>query len=186
MDMAESITPSLELEAVVSQAAEGNVDAFRRLYEQCKDKYYRLSLAICRDEFIAEEAVQESFIRMHRKLHRLKDPSSFKAWSYRIVINSSYSVLKKHRRNWVDLNDSIPSDNAINQDSSTIWKQLSKALARLPKGYRNVFILHYLQELSHEQVAAILNISIGTSKSQYHRARTQLRRLLTEQGINYE
>ncbi len=186
MVIAESITTSNELETFVSQAAAGNTDAFHWLYEKYKDEFYRMSLVICRDEFIAEEAVQESFIRMLRKLNRLREPAKFKAWSYRIVINSSYSVLKKHRRDWIELNESIPDEDSVSSDSAVVWKQLSKALVQLPKGYRNVFILHYLQELPHEQVAAILNISVGTSKSQYHRARGQLRQLLTEQGIKYE
>ncbi len=184
METAADKIPTTELVNTVARAASGDVDAFRNLYEQFKDELYRASLAICRDEFYAEEAVQESFIKMFRKLNKLRDHSSFKAWAYRIVINSSYTVIKKHNRDWVSIDDCNIGASG-DEESGATWQKLSAALSRLPKGYRNIFILHYLQELSHEQVAAVLSISVGTSKSQFHRARMQLRKFLSEQGISY-
>lgn len=173
------------LEEKVAAAQKGSIPAFRWLYENFKDEMFRTSLAICRSEFLAEEALQESFIRIYRKIHRLRNAKKFVPWLYRIVINTTYSTIKRHRNNWDELDGRQFEQNAVESDSS-IWDSLAVALQKLPKGYRNVFILHFLQSLPHEQVAVILNISTGTSKSQYSRARQKLKTIMHSMGVTYE
>ncbi|MFH1852608.1 MAG: RNA polymerase sigma factor [Candidatus Neomarinimicrobiota bacterium] len=178
--------PDRLLEATVERARQGEVGAYRWLYDRYKDEMYRASLALSRNEYLAEEAIQESFIRMHKNIKTLKDCSKFVPWLYRIVLNATYTTIRRHRNHWVDLDDEQAEIADNENPSRDVWQLLSSALRKLPKGYRNVFVLHYLQELPHEQVAAIMNVSVGTSKSQYHRAREKLRVIFTKMDIGYE
>ena len=170
-------------ENLVNALKDGNQSAFRQLYDNYKQPLFQTALAICRNQSDAEDVLQDSFVKIFRKINTLRNAAVLESWMYRIVINSAKSMTNGPHRKWNDLEEAPLKSNPV-QDSQ--WDQLTKALQDLPLGYRNVFVLHALQEIPQENVAEILGVSLGTVKSQFHRARKKLQKILKKSGVHYE
>ncbi|MBL7010981.1 MAG: RNA polymerase sigma factor [Candidatus Marinimicrobia bacterium] len=161
----------------------GDQTVFKTLYDNYKEPLYRTAVAICNNSNDAEDVLQDSFVKIFTKIDTLKKPEYLTTWMYRIVINAAKSMTKSKQRKW----DEVEEESLITQPKNdSQWFLLTTALQRIPVGYRNVFVLHAIQELPQEKVAAILGISIGTVKSQYHRGRMKLQKILKELGVHYE
>ena len=162
-------------------AARGTEWAFRELYGRHTPRLLQLILRIIAGTAAeAEDLVQETWLRATGKLEQFRWESSFGTWLCGIGINVSRDYLRRRaRRKEVGLTlvptaagrppDAGPELSAIDVD---------RALVRLPDGYRTVLVLHDIEGLTHKEVAAMLRISVGTSKSQLSEARRALRRLL--------
>jgi len=129
----------------------------------------------------AEDVLQESFINAFTKLNTFKGDASFGSWLKRIVINNSLNVVRKKKTFYEDLNeDKIESieeqDNEVNEGYTV--KDIRNAMLRLPDGYRVIFSLYMFEDLSHQEIAEQLNISVNTSKSQLSRAKSKLKSLM--------
>ncbi len=170
-------------EEIVKGLKAGNQAAFRQLYDKYKQPLYRTAVAICNDPADAEDILQDSFVKIFYKIGTLRNPAFLEGWMYRIVINAAKSATKSRHRKWDEIED---GSLLSHPEKDSQWHQLTQALQRLSLGYRNVFILIAIQELPQEKVANILGISIGTVKSQYHRARKKLQKILKEMDVHYE
>jgi RNA polymerase sigma-70 factor (ECF subfamily) len=143
-----------------------------------------------RNEAEAEDLTQEVFLQLYRKMDSFRGESAFSTWLYRVAVNV---VLMRLRRKSVstspleevtEAQDGVFSleqvlgtpDRALTSALDRL--NLERAVAQMPAGYRQVFLLHYVEGYGHREIARILGLSIGTSKSQLYKARVRLRQLL--------
>jgi len=164
-----------------------NIADFKRLYDRHSDEFYRIAISICGNTTEAEDVVQEAFIKIYKNISTLKDDSKLENWMKTILINTARTTVKKWWRKTNTLEDNLDYTQLsakVNYDES--WKSLVGLLQLIPIGYRNVFVLHALQDIPQQDVASILGVSLGTVKSQYFKARKLLRKKFEETGFNNE
>jgi RNA polymerase sigma-70 factor (ECF subfamily) len=136
----------------------------------------------------AEDLAQEVFIQLYRKAGSFRGESAFTTWLHRLTVNQ---VLMHFRRRGVrmeQVTEDGESPQQVVQGTENPSQMpvvdriaLDKAISQLPPGYRSVFVLHDVEGHEHEEVARLLGCSVGTSKSQLHKARMKLRQLLRQQ-----
>jgi RNA polymerase sigma-70 factor (ECF subfamily) len=170
-------------------AADGNIPAFELLYERYHRRTYSLCLRMTASPTEAEDLTQEVFIQLFRKISSFRGDSAFSTWLHRLTVNQ---VLMHFRRRSVknektSEDGEIPEQTVVGSANPNRMQvvdriALRNAIAELPKGYKSVFLLHDVQGYEHEEVARQLGISVGTSKSQLHKARLKLRGLLIRQA----
>jgi RNA polymerase sigma-70 factor, ECF subfamily len=175
--------------ALAQIAATGNISAFELLYERYHRRTYSLCLRMTNSQTEAEDLTQEVFIQLFRKIGSFRGDSAFSTWLHRLTVNQ---VLMHFRRRSVKNEKTSESGEMPEQTVSGTENPrkmpvldriaLKNAVAQLPNGYRNVFVLHDVEGYEHEEVARLLGISVGTSKSQLHKARLKLRGLLIKQN----
>lgn len=178
-------TPDIEL---CRMATSGNIAAFELLYQKYHRRTYSLCLRMTNSQTEAEDLTQEVFIQLFRKIGSFRGDSAFSTWLHRLTVNQ---VLMHFRRRSVK-NEKTSDDGEMpeqtvagsaNPNKMQVVDRiaLKNAIAELPNGYRRVFLLHDVEGYEHEEVARIMGISVGTSKSQLHKARLKLRGLLVKQ-----
>lgn len=154
---------------LITEVRGGDEAAFRELYRQHTPRLYAVTLRLLSRHSDAEDAVQEAWLRAVRGLNAFRGESSFATWLTGIGIRCALEILRK--RNPLILTPEEPSTSA-NQE---IVVDLERAVAGLPDGYRTVLVLHDIEGRTHEEIAALLDIEPGTSKSQLFHARRALR-----------
>ena len=169
-------------------AAAGDMGAFEEVYQRHHRRVYSICLRMLQNAHEAEDLTQDVFIQLYRKIGSFRGDSAFTTWLHRMTVNQ---VLMHFRRRSVK-NEKVSEDGEIPEQTVVGSSDpnrmqvidriaLRNAIAELPKGYKNVFILHDVEGYEHEEVARRLGISVGTSKSQLHKARLKLRGLLVKQ-----
>lgn len=185
-EVIEANSPDL---ALTQKAAQGNIAAFELLYERYHRRTYSLCMRMTNSQTEAEDLTQEVFIQLFRKIGSFRGDSAFSTWLHRLTVNQ---VLMHFRRRSVK-NEKTSEDGEMPEQTVSGTENprkmpvldriaLKKAVSELPPGYRNVFVLHDVEGYEHEEVARLLKISVGTSKSQLHKARLKLRGLLIKQN----
>ncbi|NJM54309.1 MAG: RNA polymerase sigma factor [Blastocatellia bacterium] len=184
-DFTENISEASSDLTLAQSAAKGNMFAFEELYNRHHRRVYSLCLRMLQNTHEAEDLTQEVFIQLYRKIGSFRGDSAFTTWLHRMTVNQ---VLMHFRKRTVKFEKTTeegetPEQVVIgtgNQDKMPIVDKiaLDSAIAQLPDGYRNVFVLHDVEGYEHEEVARILGCSVGTSKSQLHKARLKMRKLL--------
>lgn len=174
---------------LTQKAAKGNISAFEIIYERHHRRVYSLCMRMTNSQTEAEDLTQEVFIQLFRKVGSFRGDSAFSTWLHRMTVNQ---VLMYFRRRSVKSEKTSETGEMPEQTVSGTENPrkmpvvdkiaLKNAVAELPKGYRNVFILHDIQGYEHEEVARLMGISVGTSKSQLHKARLKLRGLLIKEN----
>lgn len=173
---------------LAQKAAAGNISAFELIYTRYHRRTYSLCLRMTNSTTEAEDLTQEVFIQLFRKSGSFRGDSAFSTWLHRMTVNQ---VLMHFRRRGVQ-NEKTTEDGEMpeqivrgteNHAKMPILDKiaLDKAVSQLPNGYRTVFLLHDVEGFEHEEIARMLKLSVGTSKSQLHKARLKLRKLLIEQ-----
>lgn len=165
--------------------------AFERLYRDHAGRLYNLlfRMAGSRDE--AEDLLQEVFLLAHRKVGSYRGESSLGTWLYRLAVNHCLDFLRGRQARMAKSTDSIDDEGGSEPAAllpsipTTITHiDLERAIGRLPEGCRTAFILHDVEGFEHNEVATLLGISEGTSKSQVHKARMKLRGMLSGTNIS--
>jgi RNA polymerase sigma-70 factor, ECF subfamily len=176
---------------LIKRALEHDDEAFRMLYERYKGKVYGLCLRFV-DVPTAEDLTQEVFLVVFRKLHTFRGEARFSTWLYRVTANLVFMRRRKdaHQiREALSLDqecadDQMHCDYAVSSDRrlecTAERMQLQEVFSRLPNGYATVFSLHDVYGYQHDEIARMLNCSVGNTKSQLHKARLKLRRMLLE------
>lgn len=175
-------TPDYELTQMSSQ---GNLEAFEMLYKKYHGRAYSLCLRMTGDVAKAEDLTQEAFIQLFRKAGSFRGESAFTTWFHRLTVNQ---VLMHFRKRSVK-NELTTEDGEVPEKPSSPRNKraqtpilnkidIKKAVHKLPPGYKSVFLLHDVEGFEHKEVAEMLGISVGTSKSQLHKARLKLRGML--------
>ena len=166
--------------ADVALAAAGDASAFERLYHAHVTRIHGLARRMLSDSD-ADEATQDVFVRAWEKLATFRGEAAFATWLHRLAVNvmlGRRSALGTRRRR--ELADDGPLELvAGSRQSPELRMDFEQAIARLPDGARQVFVLHDVEGYRHEEIAGMLGVATGTSKSQLHRARMALRHHLS-------
>jgi len=160
---------------------QGDIGALEELYKRHKDKVYALAIRLTNNVQDAEDIVQDVFVQVHRKINSFRGDAAFSSWLYRIATNISMSALRqRQRRRKEQTSEHIQArgHQAQVNDTRLLKPFLEEAIASLPPKSRMVFVLHDVQGFQHQEIAQMLNCSVGTSKSQLHKARSHLRKTL--------
>lgn len=164
-------------------ARSGDVRAFETLYRRHTDVMYATALRITNDADLAADVVHDAWVRAVERAGRFEGRSAFRTWIVGIVVN----LIREHRRS--ERQNGSPSD-----ETQTEWEMtaesaelevagvdpldLEAAIAALPTGFRQILVLHDVEGFTHDEIATMLSIAPGTSKSQLARARQRVRELL--------
>lgn len=165
------------------RARHGDQCAFRLLVERHSHAIFRLALRMTRNEYDAEDLVQETFLRAFKQIHRFDARSSFNTWLYRICVNCSLDLirsrkLKPSQTTWLDqIMTHEPSPERLSQ-SRQIASLLEPAMQQLTESERTAFILRHYEGCGIEQIAEILGVHAGAAKHSVFRAVQKLRRAL--------
>ena len=167
---------------VVAGCLKNNPVAQRQLYDMYSRKMLGLCFRYCKDRDEAEDIMQNAFIKVFENIGQFKGSGSLEGWIRKIMVNTVWSTLRKNKINEQSLNldDAeylAPSVDYISE--SVDAKDLLKLIQTLPSGFRTVFNLYAIEGYSHKEIGDMLEISEGTSKSQYSRARAYLQKCLT-------
>jgi RNA polymerase sigma factor (sigma-70 family) len=166
----------------VSRCRQGDKKAYRALYDLYARAMFNTAARILSNKAEAEEAVQDSFVKAFASLERFDQKYSFGAWLKRIVINRSLDLLRKKKVILVPLRDehAEEQDSAGEEEPPYRIESVLAQMQQLPPGYRTILSLIVFENCTHREVAELLGISEGTSKSQYNRAKKKLLELLKQ------
>lgn len=128
----------------------------------------------------ADEATQDAFVRAWEKLGTFRGDAAFGTWLHRLAINAflGFRAAAGRRHDRVKGTDNALEKMSGPRKQSELMLDFEMAIGHLPKGAREVFVLHDVEGFKHREIAGMLNVTVGTSKAQLHRARTILRRYL--------
>ena len=175
---------------IIRLAQQGDAAAFEIIYQHHCGRVYALCLRMLRDPVEAEDLVQEVFIQLFRKIHTFRGESAFSTWLHRLTANLVLMRLRRKRPVSISLDEITGSEEENGKPRQEIGGPdarlsglvdrvtLQSAIAQLPSGYREIFVLYDVQGYEHSEIAQILGRSIGNSKSQLHKARKRLHELL--------
>ena len=190
---ARTATPDpVEAEAL-AKAQAGDHHAFAHLYSLHKRRIYSLCLRMVGNIAEAEDLTQEAFLQLHRKIATFRGDSAFSTWLQRLAVNVVLMQLRKKGLSLISLDEAmepVPDEGPgrsfgapdLRLSGSIDRLALERAVADLPAGYRLIFILHDVEGYEHNEIASMLECSIGNSKSQLHKARLRLRDALRAQS----
>lgn len=184
---AETVTAPLTGDAaVLARAQAGDHHAFAQIYSLHKRRIYSLCLRMVGNVAEAEDLTQEAFLQLHRKIATFRGDSAFSTWLHRLAINVVLMHLRKKGLSLISLDEAMeptPEEGPgrsfgapdLSLAGSIDRLALERAISDLPAGYRLIFVLHDIEGYEHNEIAAMLDCSIGNSKSQLHKARLKLR-----------
>ena len=170
---------------LTQRAAQGDMQSFAELFERHNRRVYSLCLRMTQNVSEAEDLAQEVFVQLFRKVGSFRGESAFTTWLHRMTVNQVLMHFRKKKvRDEKTTEDGETPDSVVpgtadpNRMPIVDRIALDNAIAQLPPGYRTVFVLHDVEGYEHEEIARIRGCSVGTSKSQLHKARMKLRGIL--------
>lgn len=173
----------------------GDHAAFTELVRRYEGKVYQLALRLTGNDMDAMDVIQDVFLSVYQKIHTFRGHAAFSSWLYRITANAAFAKLNQRKRAAaISLDDVLPAVEEKATEGPSEWFQkpdtalfnketrdaLETAINNLPDDFRTVVILRDVQNLSNQEVADVLSLSIPAVKSRLHRARLALRRKLGE------
>ncbi|MGB7296422.1 MAG: RNA polymerase sigma factor [Candidatus Aminicenantales bacterium] len=177
--------PLATLSSLILRSQQGDERAMEEIYERYKKPLFNLAYRYTFDRVTAEDLLQDIFIKIFTHMKDVQKDATFVAWMYRIAVNTCYSFLRSRRsRNGKTLSlsevEGKKEEAVYDGHEDSLAKPLDEALQGLPERLRSVFLLHDVQGYKHEEIARMLGVSVGTSKSQLFKARMRIRERLKE------
>ncbi len=180
------VAPTYPQDEALARAQAGDHQAFAQLYALHKRRIYSLCLRMVNNVAEAEDLTQEAFLQLHRKIATFRGDSAFSTWLHRLAVNVVLMHLRKKGLQLTSLDEAMePTHDEgpgrsfgapdLSLTGSIDRLALERAVADLPAGYRLIFVLHDIEGYEHNEIATMLECSIGNSKSQLHKARLKLR-----------
>lgn len=184
---------TLTEEALIQKLSERNEIAFKQLVNEQKDRVYNVALGIVQNQEEAEDITQDVFIQVFESIDQFKGQSKLSTWIYRITVTHALEWLRSRKRKkrfgymirlfqsdagepGIDIPDFVhPGVQLENQEKARL---LFKAIDALPENQKVAFTLHKIEDLSYEEIAAIMEVSLGAVESLIHRARVNLQKKL--------
>jgi RNA polymerase sigma-70 factor, ECF subfamily len=158
------------------------VEAFETVYKQHAPRIYALATRMAGSPDEGEDLLQDIFLQAYRKLESFKGDSALGTWLYRLAVNHCLDFVRSRQAKMSKLTDTLDADTSAQpvarRETPVARIDLERALERLPAGCREAFVLHDVEGFDHREVAEMLGIAEGTSKSQVFKARMKLRGLL--------
>jgi RNA polymerase sigma-70 factor (ECF subfamily) len=187
-------TPRVDKDSpLIERVKAGDHAAFTELVHRYEGKVYQLALRLTGNEMDAMDVIQDVFLSVYQKIHTFRGAAAFSSWLYRITANAAFAKLNQRRRAAaVSIDDVLPAVEEQSSDIHSEWSQkpdavlsnkeardaLEKEIQNLPDDFRTVVILRDVQNMSNQDVAEILHLSVPAVKSRLHRARLILRKRL--------
>ena len=169
----------MENKDLIYKCQQNDRKAQAALYQKYKDTLFVLCLKYCRNTSDAEDVLQDGFITIFTKISTYKNTGSFEGWLKRIIINKAIDKYHSNKSKPLELIENYNHKVAVEEDISQYPLNIILSFVqKLPDKYRMVFSLYELDNHSHKEIAKLLNISIGTSKSNLHRAKKILQKNL--------
>ena len=170
---------------LIRQLQHRNLEALGYQYDRYQRLVYRTALGITGDVDAASDLLQDVFLRLHRFVHHVDRDRPFEPWLYRVTVNLAYSWIKRHSRwthsieevaEWLTGGKRNPPLQQVEQNED--WEQLRDGVLQLPVAHRVVVVMYYVNDLSLQQIADILEVPVGTVKSRLHYGRQALKTYL--------
>lgn len=173
---------------LISRAQDGDPQACAAIFDLHRRRVYSTCLLMTKNVSDAEDLMQDAFIQIFRGLGSFRGDSAFSTWIYRVVVNTVLMTRRKRHLREVSLDEPVsvdytPVQRELGGDDTELLGTvdrvaLTQAANELPAGCRTIFILHEVEGYEHHEIAERLRCSIGNSKSQLHKARLKMRKLL--------
>lgn len=173
---------------LIKRAQQGDAEAFSALIETYDKRIYAIAYKFMRNDHDAQDAAQESILKMYMNIHKFSFRSAFSTWMYRVTANTCLDLLRKKKThedideacNYIVSEDGEPMKEALNHELGEVIK---KAICQLPERYVPIIVLKDVDGKKYEEIAQILGISVGTVKSRLSRGREKLRNILLGEDI---
>ena len=192
--MSEDRGPVLPDEDLIRSAMDGDEEAFRGLMERYKGRGYGVALGIVGDPDDAQDVLQDAFVKAWYRIREFRFGSNFYTWFYRLLVNQAIDRWRKRSRaatvpldeRWLSEGISLPESAVYPKTpeqmagNRELVEGLNRAIAALPEYHRTVVVLREVDGLSYEEIAQVLDCSVGTVMSRLHYARAKLREALRE------
>lgn len=184
VDQAHSSVDAAPPEALVESCRRGEVHAFERLFHLHGSKMKSVALHLLGNVNDAEDAVQETFLKVHRGLRNFRGQSAFSTWVYRILVNTCYDMRRRGLRRLEEPAPEPHEDEELPHPAAPaanhpLRMALETCVAKLSESYRSVFLLYEVEGFKHSEIAEMLGISEGASKNRLFEAKRELRAMLT-------
>ena len=181
-------TDHTSLLELIERSREGDIQAMEDLYEHFKGSLFSFIYRFASNYQVAEDLLQETFLKVFTHIQDVEKVETFKSWLYRIAVNTCYIYLRGNRarlQKTVPLRDvdRIAAEEQSNSERIELGSSLERAIQSLTSKLKSVFILHDVQGFTHDEIARILGWSAGTSKSQLFKARMRIRKYLKNNSL---
>ena len=164
---------------IVARTQAGDTEAFEVLYRRHAARVYTLACRMAGSAEDGEDLLQEIFLQVYRKLGSFKGDAALGTWVYRLALNHCLDFVRSRRAKMSKLTETLDADTSFEptapRETPIARLDLERAIDRLPDGCREAFVLHDVEGFDHKEVAGLLDIAEGTSKSQVFKARAKLR-----------
>lgn len=161
---------------LIKRCQEGDISAFKEIYEDEKIRLYNVALRICGSREDAEDCIQEAFVKIYRSIETFKFESAFSTWIHRILVNTCLTHKNKNQISY-ELFDEPTAEPKMEYH---LLESLEKEISKLTEGYKSVFVLYEVEGFNHNEISEMLNITVGTSKSRLSRSKEILREKLKD------
>ena len=179
-----------EEKALLIKVKEGDLEAFQQLIQPCELKIYNTALGIVQSHHDAEDVMQETLIKIFSNIHKFKGDSKFSTWVYAIAVNAAKDHLRKKKS--VVSFDPAEHQQFLEDGGQEVVDQvvagetmgeIRSAMEQLKEEMKVPLVLRDIEELSYEEIAKILGLSLGTVKSRIFRGREKLREILVQKKV---
>lgn len=173
-------------DVLVDKAMGGDQVAFRQLYDMYAGRMYSLCKRYAGPSVETDDLFQEGFLKVYKNLQHFRREGSFEGWMRRIFVNTCLDFLKKNNPHFITLDvEESTHIHPITQHTSyhkLLNDELLKIIHQMPEGYRTIVNLHLVEGYAHKEIAQLLGISEGTSKSQLFKAKNRLKEMIEKNG----
>lgn len=200
MERREKVTQLNEMQ-LINQAQKGDVTAYEQLIRAYEQKIYQLCISILKNPEEAYDAAQEVCLKVWRQIVSYKYEAKFSTWIYKITTNQCLDILRKNKRKIKEVSLNYHDEEGDEEkltDIQSIWQDVSEvvvgkeknvilmqAIAELKEEYRLVLVLRDIEDYSYDEIAHLLDLSVGTVKSRISRARKGLKKILEQDKEPY-
>jgi RNA polymerase sigma-70 factor (ECF subfamily) len=171
---------------IISEIREGNTNSFKLIYEAFAPKFKGIAYRYTNDVDVANDMVQESFIKIYKKINSYRGDGNFEGWMKRILVNNCLNYISKEKKYIFEVGDSLaerPSSNWDEAINVLSFDEIVLLINKLPKGYKTVFNLSVFEGYSHKEIGELIGISESASRSQLTKAKAKLKEELKKINI---
>lgn len=175
-------------EKIIARARRGDADAFEQLVAAYRDQVFRLALRMCGSEADADEVAQEAFLSAWKALPNFRGESQFSTWLYQLSTHAAIDLMRREKRqiaadDITEVSAADPAPSPQQQAEQSEQREIVRdAILQLAPEQREVVVLRFMEELSYEEIGAVLKLPSGTVKSRLNRAKAQLKEILSKSG----
>lgn len=174
-------------EKIIARARRGDADAFEQLVVAYREQVFRLALRMCGSEADADEVAQEAFLSAWKALPNFRGESQFSTWLYQLTTHAAIDLMRREKRqiaaDITEVSAADPAPSPQQQAEQSEQREIVRdAILQLAPEQREVVVLRFMEELSYEEIGAVLKLPSGTVKSRLNRAKAQLKEILSKSG----